>query len=72
MQLDYSYQFVNAQVEDDGQGIADVEAIGEESFGLMGIRERAKLLGGEVLLESAVGEGTRIRLRIPLQGKSAL
>lgn len=72
VQLDYSYQFVNAQVEDDGQGIADVEAIGEESFGLMGIRERAKLLGGEVLLESAVGEGTRIRLRIPLQGKSAL
>ncbi|MCD6289927.1 MAG: sensor histidine kinase, partial [Anaerolineae bacterium] len=35
-------------------------------IGLVGIRERARLLGGECLIESAPGEGTRIVVRVPV------
>lgn len=72
VQLDYSFQFITAVVEDDGQGIADLEDIGEESFGLMGMKERVSLLGGEITIESTPGEGTRIKARIPLRAKNAL
>ena len=72
VQLDYSFQFIYAVIEDDGQGIADLNDIGEESFGMMGMKERVSLLGGEVIIESTVGQGTRIRAKIPLRGKNAL
>jgi two-component system sensor histidine kinase DegS len=39
------------------------------SFGLKGIMERAKLLGGTSQVESAVGEGTRVLVQIPLEDK---
>ena len=35
------------------------------SFGLLGLRERASLLGGEVTIESAPGEGTIVEVRLP-------
>lgn len=72
VQLDYSFQFISIVVEDDGQGIADLEDIGEESFGLMGMKERVNLLGGEIAIESKTGEGTRIKVKIPLRAKNAL
>jgi len=55
-------------VEDDGQGfdIAMVKEKGEQCLGLMGMRERINLLGGSFVIESAPGEGTTIRVRIPL------
>jgi len=37
-------------------------------FGLIGMDERAKLIGGEFSLESQLGEGTCISVRIPLVG----
>jgi signal transduction histidine kinase len=37
-----------------------------ERFGLRGIRERARLLGGRVQIESAPGRGTSIRVELPL------
>jgi signal transduction histidine kinase len=55
-------------IEDDGQGI-DPEIVrgkGDQCIGLMGMRERAHLLGGSFLVESVPGEGTTIRVRIPL------
>jgi len=35
-------------------------------FGLMGMRERAQIIGAELNVTSAVGEGTRVHLRVPL------
>src|SRR5207253_1263801 len=37
-----------------------------KSFGLLGMRERALLLDGEVNVHSAPGQGTTITLRVPL------
>ena len=55
-------------VEDDGQGfdLVMVKDKGDKCLGLMGMKERVNLLGGSFVIESAPGEGTTIRVRIPL------
>jgi len=54
--------------EDDGVGF-NVSIIGKDkrSLGLLGMRERTSLLGGDFFLRSRVGKGTRIRIEIPLE-----
>ncbi|MEP6787180.1 MAG: PAS domain S-box protein [Acidobacteriota bacterium] len=56
-------------VEDDGKGFDPVEKAGsadsEKSLGLIGMSERAALVGGEVEIESARGKGTTIYVRVP-------
>lgn len=56
------------EVRDDGRGFAvpaRLEEIGGDHLGLLGMRERLAGLGGTVCLESAPGEGTRVRAEIP-------
>ncbi len=53
-------------IEDDGCGF-DFSTLGTGACnGLNGMRERAKLLGGQFGLDSVVGGGTRIRVELPL------
>lgn len=52
-------------VRDDGAGFAPGSA-GRTAFGLRGMAERARSLGGAVTVESAPGAGTRVRLTLPL------
>ena len=53
-------------VKDDGQGF-DVDTIGRtKTFGLLGMRERAIALGGVMEVDSSVGSGTQIVVKIPL------
>jgi PAS domain S-box-containing protein len=51
-------------VQDNGRGFDASAPRKQGSFGLMGIRERAALLGGEVVIESASGNGTLVELRL--------
>lgn len=51
-------------VSDDGVGF-DVDASKADSFGLVGIQERALMLGGTVRIDSCLGEGTKITVRLP-------
>lgn len=51
-------------VEDNGRGITDPSPPGH--LGLLGIRERLELVGGEMKIESSPGEGTAVFVRIPL------
>ncbi len=51
-------------VQDNGRGFAIGAPRKPGSFGLLGLRERAALLGGEVSIESAPGRGTQVELRI--------
>jgi len=53
-------------VRDDGKGF-DPTASRKKSFGLVGIRERAAMLGGEANISSAPGRGVTIEVRIPVQ-----
>jgi PAS domain S-box-containing protein len=57
---------VTLSVSDNGRGFSPHDPRKPSSFGLMGLRERAYALGGEVRIDSAPGRGTRIDVRIPL------
>ena len=54
------------EVKDNGKGIKDSEKSGKKSLGLVGMRERALLLGGEVEIHGEPGKGTTVRVIIPL------
>ncbi len=58
------------QVTDDGRGITDSEMSGVKSLGLLGMRERALLFGGETQIERCPDNGTMVTVRLPL-GPSA-
>lgn len=56
------------EVSDNGIGF-DPAKVGASSFGLVGIRERVVMFGGEMVVESAKGKGTRIQVELPLGRK---
>jgi signal transduction histidine kinase len=56
--------FVDVLVADDGRGLAGGATDGG-GFGLVGMRERVELAGGELAVESAEPGGTAVRARIP-------
>lgn len=56
------------RIADNGRGAAepsDTEGHGEKSFGLLGIRERAHILGGSVSIETAARRGFAITVVLP-------
>ena len=60
-------EWLEIEVRDDGVGF-DPAAITTESghYGLIGMRERARLAGGTLAIDSVPGTGTRLLLRLPL------
>jgi signal transduction histidine kinase len=58
------------EVEDDGRGFDPASVATPESsgrgLGLLGIRERVELLGGQVTIDSTPGQGTRLAVSVPL------
>ncbi|HKW37333.1 MAG TPA: PAS domain-containing sensor histidine kinase [Burkholderiales bacterium] len=54
-------------VRDDGRGFRPAEARARKTFGLLGLRERTLLLGGETSVASEPGQGTTVSVRIPLE-----
>lgn len=53
------------QVRDDGKGISTEEMENPRSLGLVGMKERAALLGGSITFEPAPTGGTMVTLRVP-------
>jgi signal transduction histidine kinase len=68
MELQFEHQQVRLQVKDNGIGFDCEKAVGpnEGHFGLLGMSERAKRLGGHFTVSSKSGDGTLIRVEIPL------
>jgi signal transduction histidine kinase len=56
---------LTAVVEDDGQGF-DPTAVGDNSLGLEGMRERVELHDGRMVVEASSGAGTTLRIEVPL------
>lgn len=56
---------VQIEIRDWGIGF-DPQKVDETRFGLKGIRERARLLGGQATIETRPGQGTRILVELPL------
>jgi PAS domain S-box-containing protein len=53
------------EVQDNGRGIRPGELADPKSLGLLGMRERAAVLGGEVVIAPLQPTGTRVTLRLP-------
>jgi PAS domain S-box-containing protein len=53
-------------VRDNGVGFSPESPRKPNSYGLIGVRERAYLLGGKVQIESAPGKGTCVEVRLPV------
>ena len=71
IRLEFSQPSVALVVEDDGQGF-DTKTVSESrdksrGLGLLGMRERAALLGGTASIESQPGKGTRVAVEVPLE-----
>jgi signal transduction histidine kinase len=67
--LEFTAQGVVLRVQDNGRGFVPQAAAGpdEGHFGLLGMSERVKRLGGQFSLTSAPGQGTIVRAEIPLE-----
>jgi two-component system sensor histidine kinase UhpB len=70
IRLEKKEKQIDLYVEDDGKGFDVDETVGEavrkKRLGLIGIKERASLVGGEVLISSAPNSGTRLYVSVPL------
>lgn len=66
VRLEFAPLAATLVVEDDGRGFIPSETGSLVGFGLLGMRERAELVDGDFEVTSAPGEGTRIRVRVPL------
>lgn len=58
-------------VEDNGMGFDTNSALSisddKQSLGLLGMRERAELCGGTLQIDSTPGDGTRVKVEIPVK-----
>ena len=57
---------IRLQVSDSGVGFAPASLERSEGLGLVSMRERLDLLGGEISIQSQLWQGTRIDVRCPL------
>lgn len=69
--LDFDAQEVCLTIEDDGVGFAVPESPAEFApgghFGLLGMHERAELVGARLEIESTPGQGTRLKVHLPFR-----
>lgn len=69
--LDLAQEEITAVVEDNGRGFNADEALNDSSrtIGLSTLRERIQMLGGDINIQSSVGQGSRIEFSIPIESE---
>jgi PAS domain S-box-containing protein len=55
------------KIKDNGVGVAEEQLKDFKSLGIIGMKERALILGGEVTIEGTPGKGTEVIVEIPLK-----
>jgi NarL family two-component system sensor histidine kinase YdfH len=71
VEISQADNLLNLRIWDDGTGFApDEEMARSGHYGLLGIRERARLAGGTLSIDSSPGKGTRLDLSLPLGEKA--
>ncbi len=71
--LEEEQDCVCLRIQDNGRGITEGRVNGPESFGLLGMRERALLYSGDFSIQGTPGQGTTVAIRLPLdKGRSAM
>jgi signal transduction histidine kinase len=73
LQVKYEKDRLTLQVIDNGVGFQVPESPGEFApsghFGLLGLYERAELIGASLRIKSEAGKGTQLTIQLPFQGK---
>jgi len=73
--LEYRDEGIVVQVEDDGIGFNLLQGLGSvgsgEAVGILGMKERAGLLGGGLTIDTRPGSGTRVTAEIPIDWEAA-
>ena len=66
----YGRQDVELQVSDRGPGAGAPGGVGGGGHGLVGMRERVRIFGGELHTGRRAGGGFEVRARIPIDGRA--
>ncbi len=69
VEVKFDREGLSLLIEDKGQGFNQKMAPSGRSAGIIGMQERASLVGGNLTLESAVSTGTRIAVVLPLRNR---
>jgi signal transduction histidine kinase len=67
VQVTQEAEAVYLQVRDNGKGITARQQARRNAFGLLGMRERAEMWGGEVTVKGQPDSGTTVTVRMPYQ-----
>jgi signal transduction histidine kinase len=69
VEVNESYSVIETVITDDGDGFEVDDVMGNYesrgSLGMVNIKERAELIGSELMVESAPGNGTRVFIKVP-------
>ena len=69
IELSHSGEYLNLSITDNGQGfdtaVMQENATQGKSIGILGMQERAMLIGGKLTIDSAIGQGCKITLQCP-------
>jgi signal transduction histidine kinase len=57
---------LSVKIHDNGRGITGPELDDPRAIGLLGMRERAELIGGQLLITAQRGKGTAILITVPM------
>lgn len=66
VKLDVGAKDLVMVINDNGKGF-DPALKRDKSFGLIGMRERVEMLNGKLTINSTIGEGTKIRIKVPYE-----
>lgn len=70
-----SVQVIDDQIElyfkDNGKGMVD-KSEGQKGYGLLGIKERTYILGGSFSIQSELGKGTSLTIRLPIHSNGSI
>lgn len=60
-------------IKDEGSGfnVNGISGASKESYGILGMKERVQLLGGEIEITSSRGVGTKVIIKVPVEGEES-
>jgi signal transduction histidine kinase len=70
--LRYTGAEVELIIRDNGQGLAPAQRWGAHGFGMPTMRDRAHRLGGQLEINSRPGEGTELRITVPIPDETSM